>query len=834
MTFISQSPVQAQDINKFVSIAKPAEWVEKHSAPSGEFVLGKDEEFQYLLFDRQVKLSATDKKRYSHYVDQFWSPKAVEDHATVKFSFDPAYQTIQFHHMHLIRGDEIRDILDLSAFEIYRYETDRDKLIYNGALEIAYLIPDVRVGDKLDYALTISGKNPAVGEHVFSSMQHEFGVPVQRLFQRVIAPADVALQTRTFQNAPEPNETKIGEFSAYTWDRQDVKGRDTEKDSPKWYYAMAHTQFSSMESWQEVGKHFAENYEPPKTLIAPLEAVVDDIRLKSDDPKVLVREALDFVQREVRYLGIELGAGGYIPRPPNLVFNRRFGDCKDMTLLLITMLDRLGVKAVPLLVHSDFNDNISQQVPSLAAFDHVIVKAEVGGKSYLLDPTRGQQLGDLDRLQQGEFGKGVVIAHDSPGMIDADAAGPEFWKEVVDTYDLVSDPEVVTMTSVTSYFMGEADHMMYWHESGGLENSEKSFLEFYQHNYPSIEQTSPMKVEKFTAEGKISFSATYKIPNAWDKREGENVLYVLACDIRYDIPDFVAGERQIPYAFNHPVATKQVVKLLLDDTWDMPNSSVKKTRDAFEFRANETFVDDVYTSVYTYKSKADFIAADDFQETMKVLEDVDDLVWSRLSVPNGALSFLSDLSEDDFELIGLGLCVLLLFAALIGMYRCRDFDREWRDDSVFHPVALRKFIPLSIMTFSLYSVYWIYRNWRWMKFVQGKNIWPFWRSAFSMFTNFSLFTAMSEVEPQGFRWFKRAVIPLGIAYLVLSVIANMTEAFSTVYLAPLVLIPVVLHVNKMNAGRADIIAKYSKYDLPVWGLIALVAPLFALAVWGSV
>jgi hypothetical protein len=200
---------------------------------------------------------------------------------------------------------------------------------------------------------------------------------------------------------------------------------------------------------------------------------------------------------------------------------------------------------------------------------------------------------------------------------------------------------------------------------------------------------------------------------------------------------------------------------------------------------------------------------------------------------NGIIGFLGDLSEDQWTLLVLGLFSIVALFVFIGAYRCRDFDREWRDDSVFYPIALRKFIPLSLLTAGLYAVYWIYRNWRWMKFVQQKPIAPFWRSLFSMFTSFSLFRAMSEVEPQGYRGFKAAVIPLGIGYLVANVIANQTEAFSTVYLAPLVLIPVVMQVNELNKDRPDIIASNSKYDKPVWGLIAVIVPIIALVIWGE-
>ena len=49
----------------------------------------------------------------------------------------------------------------------------------------------------------------------------------------------------------------------------------------------------------------------------------------------------------MRYLGFELGTGAYAARPPDEVYARRFGDCKDKSLLLATMLRELGVEVVP-------------------------------------------------------------------------------------------------------------------------------------------------------------------------------------------------------------------------------------------------------------------------------------------------------------------------------------------------------------------------------------------------------------------------------------------------------------------------------------------------------
>jgi transglutaminase-like putative cysteine protease len=101
------------------------------------------------------------------------------------------------------------------------------------------------------------------------------------------------------------------------------------------------------------------------------------------------------VQDEVRYLGIELGTYSHTPTGPSKVFERRFGDCKDKTLLLATVLNELGIDARPALVNTDARRALDGWQPSPYAFDHVIVRAELGGKTYWLDPTTPYQRGTL-------------------------------------------------------------------------------------------------------------------------------------------------------------------------------------------------------------------------------------------------------------------------------------------------------------------------------------------------------------------------------------------------------------------------------------------------------
>ncbi|MFX8207373.1 transglutaminase domain-containing protein, partial [Acinetobacter baumannii] len=88
----------------------------------------------------------------------------------------------------------------------------------------------------------------------------------------------------------------------------------------------------------------------------------------STDPEARLLAALRFVQREVRYLGIEMGANSHAPHPPETVLPRRYGDCKDKTLLTLTLLGRLGIPASPALVHTTERQAAAERLPTPWAF----------------------------------------------------------------------------------------------------------------------------------------------------------------------------------------------------------------------------------------------------------------------------------------------------------------------------------------------------------------------------------------------------------------------------------------------------------------------------------
>ena len=152
----------------------------------------------------------------------------------------------------------------------------------------------------------------------------------------------------------------------------------------------------------------------------------------------------EYIQKNIRYFIVERGIGGWQANHAADIFRNRYGDCKDKTTLLISMLQAVGIHSVYTLV-DDRRGVVDPDAPSLEG-NHMITAIEIpadvqdprlkavikarDGKRYLIfDPTNERTaVGNLPSYEQGSFG--VLAAGASSQIIalpvlDPDANGTE-------------------------------------------------------------------------------------------------------------------------------------------------------------------------------------------------------------------------------------------------------------------------------------------------------------------------------------------------------------------------------------------------------------------------
>ncbi len=823
----------AQSVNEYVSLGAPDPWVEireLQDVTKGDY---PDRDSYYLLVDWQDRLDVNEEVDFVRYAEVLTTSNAVENSATLQIQLDPDYHKIKIHHVRVIRDGQIIDKTNLENFEIFRAETERDKLIYNGRLELSYLVPDVRAGDVLDYAYSRYGKNPALKGHFSIRLQQSFDDVVLDLHHRLLISNTFPVNELSLNGGVEPEITKGVQYDEYQWELSLLEPEIVDADQPSWAISYPQYHLSSFKDWSEVGQYFAPHYEIDDTDRKAIQDVVGQIQAEHSNPSDQLRAALDFVQSNIRYVGVEIGSGGYIPRSPQTTMEKRYGDCKDMTLLLKTFLSELDIEAKPVLVDFDRLGGLSQFQPSYTVFDHVLIRAEVGGKAYILDPTRGQQLGDLSSLQQGVFYKGVEISAESRGMLSLDVPTPEFHEDFLEVYDMVDMNAPIKMRSVSTYHAYRADSMYNWYKREGTKGVADSFLKFYQDKYPTIEQVGDVRFETDASAGWFKIEVNYEIPDAWDPNEDDGMKYldIYASETDSNIPDFKGSARSTPFGISHPIHGRQVIRLQVNDNWSFEDEEVHHSFDAFDYSKVTTFEDDLYEETYIYKTKQDHIDPEKFPEVMAVLSEIDDELGVALRYP---IEEVDDPSED-WVLILLGLLWVagLLGSSIYVLMTIKHHDPS-AAEQVFYPVRLSKFIPMTILTFGMYELYWAFRQWRWVRVHKGEKIWPTWRAIFGVITNFSLFPRMARESEQGFKWFKNWAIPLATIILLLNICSAMIDEFdvplwtsiAVYWIALLAFVPVVMQVEKLNEERPNILDENSKYGWQAILGIIVSAPLY--------
>jgi hypothetical protein len=83
-----------------------------------------------------------------------------------------------------------------------------------------------------------------------------------------------------------------------------------------------------------------------------------------------------FMQKDIRYVAIQLGIGGWQPHHASEIFLHKYGDCKDKATLLSTMLQQVGIESHYLDINTE-RGVISPETPAMRLFDHVILAIRI-------------------------------------------------------------------------------------------------------------------------------------------------------------------------------------------------------------------------------------------------------------------------------------------------------------------------------------------------------------------------------------------------------------------------------------------------------------------------
>jgi len=662
-------PAYAEDFSRTFSIEVPAPWVQQeaqgNTVPPTQV---KDDSAIILLADYQENVAAS-----SLYVRMVYQPRTaegVEQCSTVMVNYDPAYQMLTFHHISVTRDGAASSRLDRTAVSLLRRETAIEWSMLDGTVTASIVLKDIRPGDVVDYAYTVRGRNPALRGTFVDTFLQGSGYAVARERIRVLCPSARPLRYQAVGTTAEPRIARSGGTTEYVWQWSDLVPLTTEDETPSWHVSYPWIELSEFTDWSSVVRWAIALY-PPVELPAELQALCAKWQRASDSPEARLQSALDFVQQQIRYLAIELGAGSYKPRSPQTVYAQRFGDCKDKAYLLCTLLRRMGMAASPVLVDTYGRSLLGSRLPSPLDFNHVIVEVTVGGRQYFVDPTRTYQRGPVADRFVPNFGYGLIVAAAQDTLTRfASHQGRGAEVQTVDKFTVHTQKDPARLIVETTARGGAAEDMRAQFAARRNDEISKSYLDYYAAVYPGIKLEGGLDVHDDEGTNVFTTVEHYSIPGFWrlmdDKRN--YTIEFFARPIYERIPKPRTKIRSSPIAVAFPVNYHERFEVMLPEPWPITPDSSDITTAAFVLTSKRSIENNLLVMDYEYRSLASEVPAADVPAYNQAVLNIDQKLGFSLSWRSRSLS-TTDNALDTSALMIMILSVLLFGGAGFALYR---------------------------------------------------------------------------------------------------------------------------------------------------------------------
>lgn len=603
------------------TIGAEPEWVDSLSPDTTATLSGSDMSsgIHYLLADYQSHVAR--QHTFRHYTVRILSESGVQSNSELSFLFDPSYEQLEFHYIRIIRNGKYINRLFRKDIKILQREESLEQYIYDGRITAHLFLDDVQVGDIIDYAYSIQGENPIFGGKYANTFHTQLSIPIRHYRRRLLWPTGRSLYIKNHGTSVSPTKKNYNGGVEYMWDMQDINAVLPDSDIPSWYDPYARIQLSEFASWHEVAQWASTLYRHSPSLPKNVRNKIEEIQKQHPKIENQMQAVLRFVQDDVRYLGIELGENSHRPTPPEQVFKRRFGDCKDKSLLLCVMLAGIGVKASPALVHTSYRSTIAQWHPSPEAFNHAVVQATVKGITFWFDPTISYQRGPIGSIYFPAYGKALLVDSSTTTLATVKPQGLSLARIEIQESFFIKDLNFHARLAVKTTFYGaDADNIRSLLATTSKPTLEKNYLNFYATSYNGIEIAKPLSFEDDQQNNTIVVYEDYHIAKLADSSNSTLIAGFYARSMQYELAVPSTSIRTMPIGISHPRNISQTIHIHMPEEWSIKEEKTTIVDSAFHFTSSCAYKDRIVTLEYRYKSLSDALQPQGVGEYIRHIE----------------------------------------------------------------------------------------------------------------------------------------------------------------------------------------------------------------------
>lgn len=393
---------------------------------------------------------------------------------------------------------------------------------------------------------------------------------VEEFNYTVKTPADLDIHYKTSNTSLKPEITKSPTGIVYSWKARNLKAIRHENSSWESSYAnypsieVAPARFEydgtkgSMNSWKEFGQWLWPLYQDQTPLSPARIAEIRNMAASVADPREKARILYQHLQKNNRYVSIQLGIGGFKPFAVSFVDDKKYGDCKALTNYMRYLLAAVDIPSYPAVINAGYdNPPVDPSFPA-NRFNHVILCVPMQKDTVWLECTSNYN--DFNELSTFTENKYALLLTPEGGKLVSTPKSHSHQNKLITRSEIKvnanGEGEMNTVITCTGSFASD------FHHAKQMEREELKRFFVQELDYKSPDD---FRFEDISANGSHQYKMSFLYDQVYDFKAGSKFFYrprmYNICDVEIK-PD---SNRTRDYLFEFPYEKTDTTVYILPD-----------------------------------------------------------------------------------------------------------------------------------------------------------------------------------------------------------------------------------------------------------------------------
>lgn len=331
------------------------------------------------------------------------TPQGIDQYGQAKVYYDGKRNKLDIVEAYTIRPNGEKVPVSPERIKRVNAESEDEAPYFSDQMTAVIIFPQVEVGSQLYHKTVLEEADPIIKNRFGAMIAFTPHRRYENASIKLTHPSDIGIQA--FSRDVPGNKSILSDGRVqYTYQYKQNTAFPLEPNQVIYEDFAPVVQFSNYDGYADLAKVTQALFQP-KTKVTPnIQRLADTITADSRTQRDKAQKLYDWVSKNIRYVGIDVGASGFEPHFADEILEHMYGDCKDHAVILESLLLAVGINSSPALI----NTLDSYKLPMLAGkyyFNHVITY--VPGLNLFLDSTA--QFAEFGTLPAEIMGKLTLI-----------------------------------------------------------------------------------------------------------------------------------------------------------------------------------------------------------------------------------------------------------------------------------------------------------------------------------------------------------------------------------------------------------------------------------------